>query len=289
MAPVATEAVPLTFLLGGERPVRRLGYGALRIAGHNNWGDPPDRGAVLDLLRRLPELGVNLIDTADSYGPHTSEELIREALHPYEGLTIATKGGYVRPTPERWIPLGRPEYLMQSARLSARRLGVETITLWQLHRIDPAVPRDEQFDAIRQLCAEGVIRHVGLSEVGVEDIEAAAGYFPVATVQNRYNLAERRAEAVLEFCEARRIGFIPFFPLGAGKLAAADPRLAEIAARYGATIAQLVLGWLLKRSPVMLPIPGSSRLSHVEENSRASEILLSDEDVIGLAEAAAAR
>lgn len=267
-----------TFRIGGELLVNRLGYGALRITGLGNWGDPADRAGALGLLRRLPELGVNLIDTADSYGPETSEQLIREALHPYaDGLTIATKGGYVRPRPDTWIPLGRPEYLMQSARLSARRLGVESIGLWQLHRIDPTVPRDEQFDAIRQLREDGVVRHVGLSEVGIAEIEAAQAYFPVATVQNRYNVAERRAEPVLDYCEARGIGFIPFFPLGAGALAK-SATLKLVADRLRATPAQLALAWLLKRSPVMLPIPGASQIQHVVDNAAAAEIDLSDAD-----------
>jgi aryl-alcohol dehydrogenase-like predicted oxidoreductase len=267
------------FRIGGDLPVHRLGFGALRITGPGHWGDPPDRAAALTLLRRLPGLGINLVDTADSYGPETSEQLIREALHPYDGgLIVATKGGYTRPRPGAWVPLGRPEYLMQSARLSARRLGVETIALWQLHRIDPAVPRDEQFDAIRQLRQEGVIRHVGLSEVDIAEIEAAQAYFPVATVQNRYNLADRTAEPILDYCEGHGIGFIPFFPLGAGALAKSDD-LQPTAARLGVTAPQLALAWLLERSAVMLPIPGASSLPHVADNAAAAAIRLSQDDL----------
>ncbi len=279
MAPAVTDSAAAgVFRIGGDLAVHRLGYGALRITGRNNWGDPPDRATALALLCSLPAMGVNLIDTADSYGPETSEQLIRAALHPYDGgVVIATKGGYLRPRPESWIPCGRPAYLMQSARLSARRLGVGTIDLWQLHRIDPTVARDEQFDAIRQLREEGVIRHVGLSEVGIEDIKSAEAVFPVATVQNRYNLAERRAEEVLDYCEHRGIGFIPFFPLAAGALAKGE-ELRAIADRHRATPAQIALAWLLKRSPVILPIPGSSQLAHVKENVAAARVTLSDDD-----------
>lgn len=268
-----------TFRIAGALEVGRIGFGALRVTGRSHWGDPPDPEAALALLRRLPELGVNLIDTADSYGPEVSERLIREALHPYGGgLVVATKGGYVRPRPNAWVPLGRPEYLMQSARMSARRLGVETISLWQLHRIDPAVPRDEQFDAIRMLREDGVIAHVGLSEVGIDDIEAAASYFPVATVQNLYNLVNRRSEAVLDHCAARGVGFMPFFPLSIGDLAGEGGPLAAIAARHGASPTQIALAWLLRRSPVMLPIPGTSQAAHFEQNVAAGAVTLSDDE-----------
>jgi aryl-alcohol dehydrogenase-like predicted oxidoreductase len=278
----AATSVAATFRIGGELEVRRLGFGALRITGPDNWGEPADRGAMLSLLRRLPDLGVDLIDTADSYGPHVSEHLLREALHPYPGLVVATKGGYARPRPDAWVPLGRPEYLQQSARLSARRLGVARIDLWQLHRIDPAVPRDEQFDAIRQLRDEGLIRHVGLSQVGVEDLEAARAVFPVATVQNRYNLLERRAEAVLRYCEGAGIGFIPYFPLAAGRLGRSDGRLAAIGAKYGASPEQVALAWLLRHSPVLLPIPGTSRLAHLEQNLASARIALAADDYAAL-------
>jgi aryl-alcohol dehydrogenase-like predicted oxidoreductase len=272
-----------TFRIGGELEVARLGFGALRVTGRNNWGDPPDRVAAVELLRSLPSLGVSLIDTADSYGPETSEQLIREALHPYpDGLLIATKGGYARPRPQAWVPLGRPEHLQQAARLSARRLGVDTIDLWQLHRIDPLVPRDEQFDAIRSLRDDGVIRHVGLSEVDIEDIEAAEAFFPVATVQNHFNLIVRRREDVLDYCERRGIGFMPFFPLSAGALAADGSVLTDIARRVGATPGQLALAWILKRSTVMLPIPGTGKAAHLRENVAAAGIALSDDDFAAL-------
>jgi aryl-alcohol dehydrogenase-like predicted oxidoreductase len=281
MAPAATS-VPATFRIGGDLEVRRLGFGALRITGPDNWGEPADREAMLSLLRRLPDLGVDLVDTADSYGPHVSEQLLREALHPYGGLVVATKGGYVRPRPDAWVPLGRPEYLQQSARLSARRLGVERIDLWQLHRIDTTVPRDEQFDAIRQLRDEGLIRHVGLSQVGVEDLEAARAVFPVATVQNRYNVLERRSEAVLRYCERAGIGFIPYFPLAAGRLGQSAASLAAIGAKYGASVEQIALAWLLRHSPVMLPIPGTGRLAHLEQNVAAARIELAADDYAAL-------
>lgn len=277
MVRVATDPPGATFRIGGDREVHRLGYGALRITGPDNWGEPADRAGMLALLRALPELGIDLVDTADSYGPHVSESLIREALFPYDGLTIATKGGYVRPDARTWIPLGRPEYLLQSARLSARRLGLEQIPLWQLHRIDPNVPRDEQFDAIAQLRAEGLIRHVGLSEVCVEDIEAASAWFPVATVQNRYNLLERRAEPVLRFCEANAIGFIPYFPLGAGKLLM-QRDVVEIAGERAVTPAQVALAWLLRHSAVILPIPGSGSIAHVRTNAVACDLALTPQE-----------
>jgi aryl-alcohol dehydrogenase-like predicted oxidoreductase len=267
------------FQIGGELEVARLGFGALRVVGPTLWGEPADRPAAISLLRRVVQLGVNLIDTADSYGPETSEKLIREALHPYPaGLVIATKGGFVRPDAGTWVELGRPEYLIHTAKLSARRLGLDTIPLWQLHRIDPKVPRDEQFGALKQLRDEGVVRHIGLSEVGVEEIEAARAYFPVATVQNNFSIANRRYEPVLEYCEAHGIGFMAFFPLGRGTLAQQSSPLAVVASRHGATPAQIALAWLLKRSPVLLPIPGTASPQHLEENVAAARIELSDED-----------
>ena len=276
--------MPTTFTLGPDTPpLNRLGFGAMRITGPGVWGEPEDRAEALRTLRRLPALGVNFIDTADSYGPDVSEELIREALHPYGAeLLIATKAGLVRTGPNRWIPLGRPDYLIQQAHKSRRRLGVEQIGLWQLHRIDPTVPRDEQFDAIKSLLDDGVIRHAGLSEVSVADIEAASKVFKVATVQNRYNLVDRKSEDVLAHCERAGIGFIPWYPLAAGDLARPGGVLDAVAQRHGATPGQIALAWLLKRSPVMLPIPGTAKVAHLEENMAAARIVLSDADFAAL-------
>ena len=267
-----------SFKIGGTIEVKRLGFGAMRITGPGIWGDPADRAGALATLRMLPEIGVNFIDTADSYGPNVSEELIREALHPYDGLLVATKAGLLRSGPDRWTPLGRPEYLIQQAHMSRRRLGVERIGLWQLHRIDPAVPRDEQFSAVRALLDDGVIAHAGLSEVSVGDIEAASKYFKVATVQNRYNLGDRGSEDVLDYCEAHGIGFIPWYPLAAGQLTQPGSVLDTIAKAYQATPGQIALAWLLKRSPVILPIPGTSKTKHLEQNVAAAGIVLSDEE-----------
>ncbi len=265
-----------TFLLGGKTPVHRLGFGAMRVTGAGVWGEPGDRAACLATLRRVPELGVNFIDTADSYGPAVSEPMLREALHPYrDEMVIATKGGQVRPGPGEWIPVGRPEYLIQQVHMSLRWLGVEQIALWQLHRIDPKVPRDEQFGAIKSMLDEGLIRYAGLSEVTVEEIQAAEKVFPVATVQNRYSATYRVYEGVLDHCESRGIGFIPWYPLSGGALAGRDSAMAEIARRHEASPAQIAIAWLLKRSPVMLPIPGTSRIAHLEENIAAADIELS--------------
>jgi pyridoxine 4-dehydrogenase len=230
----------------------------------------------LRTLRRVPELGINLIDTADSYGPEISERLIREALDPYKGLVIATKGGLLRPAPDVWIPDGNPQYLRQQVFISLRRLGVERIDLWQLHRVDPNVPRDEQFSAIAAMQKEGLIRHVGLSEVGVEQITAAQKHFKVATVQNLYNLTNRSSEPVLEHCEKHSIGFIPWFPLAAGNLAKPGSKLDAIAHAHKASPGQIALAWLLQRSPVMLPIPGTGKVKHLEENVAAVNITLTD-------------
>jgi pyridoxine 4-dehydrogenase len=273
-----TAAAGGQFAIGGDMVVNRMGFGALWVAGPDVWGEAKDPEAALELLREVVRLGVNLIDTADSYGPHVSEQAIHDALSPYpEGLVIATKGGYTRPHPYAWIPLGRPDYLIQSAKLSARRLGVETIDLWQLHRVDPNVPIHEQFDAIAKLRAEGVIRHVGLSEVGIEEIEAAQAYFPVATVQNLYNVVNRHSEAVLDWCEAHGVGFMPWYPLGQGSVLS-NETLHRVAAKYDARPSQLALAWLLRRSPVMLPIPGTTSLAHLRENVAAAAINLADED-----------
>lgn len=279
-----TAARSGTFRIGGELEIHRLGFGAMRITGEGVWGPPADRAEALRVLKRLPELGVNFIDTADSYGPDVSEQLLREALHPYQGLVVATKAGLTRPGPDQWVPNGRPEYLIQQARDSLKRLGVERIDLWQLHRIDPNVPRDEQFGAVKQLLDEGLIRFAGLSEVSVEEIEAAAKVFPVATVQNRYNLADRAAEQVLDYCQQQGIGFIPWYPLAAGELARPGSVLDEIAKKHQARPSQIALAWILERSPVMLPIPGTSKVKHLEENVAAVQIALSDSEFAALNE-----
>ncbi len=270
------------FKIGGARAVTRLGFGAMRITGPGIWGEPADRAEVLRTLETAVKLGVDFIDTADSYGPETSERLIREALHPYAGLFVATKGGCMRPGPDQWVQNGRPDYLIERALRSREILGVERIDLWQLHRIDPKVPRAEQFAAIRQLLDDGVIRHAGLSEVSIEDIEAARAVFPVATVQNRYHLADRAAENVLRYCEAHGIGFIPLYPLAAGGLRGSGTALAAIARKHAATPGQIALAWLLERSPVMLPIPGTSQRAHLEENVAAAAIELSEADLAAL-------
>ena len=280
----ANAASSGSFRIGGTLAIHRLGFGAMRVTGKGIWGPPADRAECLRTLRRLPELGVNFIDTADSYGPDISEALIREALHPYPDMLVATKAGLARSGPEQWQPLGRPEYLRQQALKSLRWLGVERIGLWQLHRIDRKVPRDEQFGAIKALLDDGIIAHAGLSEVTVQDIEAASKVFPVATVQNRYNLVDRSSEDVLEHCERHGIGFIPWYPLAAGKLAQEGGLLEQIAQRQHATPSQVALAWLLQRSPVMLPIPGTSKVDHLEQNVAAVNVTLSRTDFAGLDE-----
>ncbi|WP_011582254.1 MULTISPECIES: aldo/keto reductase [Chelativorans] len=266
----------------GDIEINRLGYGAMRITGPGIWGPPLDRDAALATLRRLPEIGVNFIDTADSYGPDVSEELIREGLHPYNGLLVATKAGFTRSGPDVWTPNGRPDYLIERAKGSLKKLGVERIDLWQLHRIDRKVPRDEQFGAVRQLLDEGIIRHAGLSEVSVEEIEAARKMFPVATVQNRYNLVDRGSEEVLAYCAANGIGFIPWYPLAAGNLTRPGGVVDRIARAHEATSGQVALAWLLQRSPVMLPIPGTLRVAHLEENVGAASLRLTSAEVAEL-------
>jgi len=283
-----TAANSCTFKIGGELTVNRLGFGAMRVTGPGVWGEPADRDEALRVLKRLPELGVDFIDTADSYGPDVSEKLIREALHPYGKLVVATKAGLVRRGPNIWIPNGDPDYLIENANRSRDKLGVEVIDLWQLHRIDPRVPRDEQFAAVKSLIDSGVIRHAGLSEVSVDDIKAAQQVFSVATVQNRYNLAERGSEAVLNYCEANGIGFIPWYPLAAGDLARPGTVLDGIARAHNATPSQIALAWVLKRSPVMLPIPGTSKVKHLEENTAAADIVLNDDEFTALEAAARA-
>jgi aryl-alcohol dehydrogenase-like predicted oxidoreductase len=271
-----------TFAIGNEIAVHRMGFGAMQITGPGTWGPPRDRAQALRVLRRLPELGVNFIDTADSYGPDISERLIREALHPYKGLLIATKAGFVRSGPHMWRLDCRPEHLIEAAHKSRDKLGVEQIGLWQLHRIDARVPRDEQFAAVRQLLDTGVIRHAGLSEVSVDEIKAAARVFPVATVQNAYNLADRGSDDVVDYCQAHGIGFIPYYPLGDGSLAQAGGALDRLAKAKGRTAGQVALAWLLKRSPAMLPIPGTSKLAHLEENVGACAVELSEAEFAGL-------
>jgi len=275
-----------TFAIGGDLPVHRLGYGAMQLTGPGVWGEPADRAQAIAVLHRTVELGINLIDTADSYGPHVSEELIREALHPYpKGLVIATKAGLTRPSPSKWVPLGRPEYLRQQCEMSLRRLGVERIDLFQLHRIDPKVPAEDQFGVLRDLQKEGKVRHIGLSEVNVAEIEAARRIVPIATVQNQYNLAYRNSEDVLDYCALKNIGFIPWFPLATGDLTKPHGVLTRIARRLGAQPAQVALGWLLKKSPVILPIPGTSNVKHLEENAAAALIHLDESTMEELANA----
>ena len=283
---MATATASGTFKIGGDLEVTRLGFGAMRITGKGIWGPPPDHDTALAVLRRLPELGVDFIDTADSYGPHVSEDLIAEALAPYDGMVVATKAGLTRTGPGQWPPLGRPEYLRQCLEMSLRRLQLDVIPLWQLHRIDAAVPREEQFGVLKEAVDEGKVRHVGLSEVSVEEIRAAQEIVPVATVQNLYNLTNRKAEDVLAYCEEQGIGFIPWFPLAAGDLAKPGGPVAEAAERHGATAGQIALAWLLHRSPVMLPIPGTGSVAHLEENVAAAELQL-DEDELAAIEAAA--
>jgi pyridoxine 4-dehydrogenase len=277
-----------TFTLGGDLTVNRLGYGAMRLTGPGIWGPPADHDEAIRVLRRAVDLGVDFIDTADSYGPYVSEELIREALHPYpEGLVIATKAGLLRVGPDVWIPLGNPGYLRQEVEMSLRRLDVERIDLFQLHRIDPDVPLADQLGELAALKKEGKIRHIGLSEVDVEQLGAAQQVTPIASVQNMYNLSTRKSEPLLDAVTSQGIAFIPWFPLAAGPLAAADGPLRRIAAEHHATPSQLALAWLLKRSPVMLPIPGTSRVTHLEENVAAAGITLSDAEFDTLAAAGA--
>jgi pyridoxine 4-dehydrogenase len=267
-----------TFTIGGDLTVNRLGFGAMRLTGQGVWGPPADHDECIRVLRRAVELGVNFIDTANSYGPYVSEELIREALHPYEGVVIATKAGLLRTGPDVWPVLGYPAYLRQECEMSLRRLGVDIIDLFQLHRIDDKFPAEEQVGELVALQREGKIRHIGLSEVNVEQLESAQNVATIVSVQNMYNVTVRTAEPLLDACEAQGIGFIPWFPLAAGPLAAPGGPLQRIAAEHHATPSQLALAWLLKRSPVMLPIPGTSKVAHLEENVAAAAIELSDEE-----------
>ncbi|MEL7434563.1 MAG: aldo/keto reductase [Chloroflexota bacterium] len=266
-----------TFMLGGDIEINRLGYGAMRITGQGIWGESNRVEENKRTLARLRDLNINFIDTADSYGPFVSEDMLREVLHPYGDMVIATKGGLTRHGPNIWLPVGRPEYLRQCVLMSMRRLNVEQIDLWQLHRIDPQVDRKAQFEEIAKMQDEGLIRHVGLSEVSVEEIEAASEFFTVASVQNLYNLVNRNSEEVLNYCEDNNIGFIPWFPLAAGQLTE-HPELQKMDERLGTTPSQLALAWVLKRSPVMLPIPGTGSVAHLDENTAAASVELSDED-----------
>jgi aryl-alcohol dehydrogenase-like predicted oxidoreductase len=272
-----------TFHLGNDLPVHRLGFGAMRVTGKGIWGEPRDKPEAIAVLRRSLELGVTFIDTADSYGPDVSERLIAEALSPYPpGLVIATKAGLVRPGPDQWVTNGRPEHLRAACDGSLRRLRLERIDLYQLHRIDAAVPAEDQIGTLKELQSAGKIRHIGLSEVSVVQIEHARSIAPIVSVQNRYSLTDREHEAVVDYCEREAIGFIPWYPLAAGSLAAPGGRLERMARDYGATPMQIALAWLLRRSPTMLPIPGTSRVSHLEENVAAAAISLDDDDYAAL-------
>ncbi len=277
-----------TYSIGGDLPVTRLGYGTMQLTGPGVWGDPRDPDEAVRVLRRAVELGVNFFDTADSYGPVVAEQLLRKALHPYgDDIVIATKAGLSRSGPGDWRPLGRPEYLRQQAEMSLRHLGLDRIPLFQLHRIDPQVPLSDQVGELKLLQDEGKIAHIGLSEVSVDEVTAAGEFATIASVQNLYNLGNRSSEALLEHAEANDIAFIPWFPLATGKLAQPGGPLDEIASRLGATPSQLALAWLLHRSPVMLPIPGTSSVDHLEDNVAAADLKLSSEDLDTLTAAVA--
>jgi pyridoxine 4-dehydrogenase len=266
-----------TFKIGGTLTVNRLGFGTMRLTGPGIWGEPANRAEAIAVLRRAVELGINLIDTANSYGPYVAEELIREALHPYpKDLVIATKAGLVRTGPNGWAPVGRPEYLRQECEMSLRRLGLDRIDLFQLHRIDPKVPADEQFGLLKDLQAEGKIRYVGLSEVSVAEIQAARKIVSIVSVQNLYNITERKYEDVLDYCTRENLGFIPWFPLATGNLAKPGSTLEKIARQVGAEPGQVALAWLLRKSAVMLPIPGTSQVKHLEDNTAAASLELDD-------------
>lgn len=282
----AVVAASGTYTLGSTLTVRRLGYGAMRLTGEGIWGPPKDPDNAVAVLRRAVELGVDFVDTADSYGPYVSEELVREALYPYREVTVATKAGLLRTGPNRWIPCGRPDYLRQECEMSLRRLGVETLDLFQLHRVDPHVAADEQFGLLADLQREGKVREVGLSQVSIAEIEAAGRIVDVASVQNRYNLVDRSSDDVLRHCTAHGIGFIPWAPADAGNLAEPGNAAARAADALGATPAQVALAWLLQRSSVMLPIPGTSSLEHLEENCAAAGLEL-DRATVATLDAAA--
>lgn len=278
-----TASVSGTFAVGGDLVVHRLGFGAMRITGRGVWGPPGDRDEAIAVLRRAVALDVNFIDTAEAYGPHVSETLIADALHPYpRGLVIATKGGYDRPGPGAWVENARPERLVEQLEGSLRRLRVERVDLYQLHRIDPGVPEDEQFGVLQRAREQGKIRHIGLSEVSAEQIERARRYFPVVSVQNRYNVDDRASDGVLEHCAREGVAFIPWHPLMVGRIGEDGGPIAAVAGRLGATRFQVAIAWLLQRSPVMLPIPGTSRVAHLEENVAAAGIRLSVEEMRAL-------
>ena len=274
------KEIAKTFKIGGDLEVKRLGFGAMRLTGPGIWGEPKDPEEARRVLKRAVELGVNFIDTADSYGPVVSERLIGEALAPFpKGLVVATKAGLTRQGPDQWLPVGRWEYLAQQVEMSLRHLKTEAIDLWQLHRIDPKVPVEESLGVIAKLQQKGKIRHVGLSEVNPADIDRARQVVKIVSVQNLYNLGDRKHEDVLEYCEKEGLAFIPWYPVAAGKLARPGGKLDTIAKRHGATVAQLSIAWLLYRSPVMLPIPGTSSVAHLEENVKSAEIVLSDDEL----------
>jgi aryl-alcohol dehydrogenase-like predicted oxidoreductase len=274
------SAVQKTFKIGGDMEVNRLGYGAMRLTGEGIWGDPSDPAEAQRVLKRAVQMGVNFIDTADSYGPAVSERLIGKALSPFpKGLVVATKAGLTRQGPDQWLPVGRPEYLQQQVEMSLRWLKTDVIDLWQLHRIDPKVPVEESLEPIAKLQKEGKIRHVGLSEVKPHEIDRARKVIEIISVQNMYNVGQRQHEDVLEYCEQHGLAFIPWFPVAAGKLAQPGGKLDEVAKRHGATVSQLSLAWLLHRSPVMLPIPGTSSVAHLEENMKAAEVSLSEAEM----------
>jgi aryl-alcohol dehydrogenase-like predicted oxidoreductase len=268
------------FLIGGDLRVTRLGYGAMRITGDGIWGEPVDRAACVRVLQRAVERGIDFIDTADSYGPEVSEKIIAEALHPYPaGLVIATKGGFLRPGPNKWTEDGRPEHLREACEGSLRRLKLDRIDLYQLHRIDPKVPAADQLGALKDLQAQGKIKHIGLSEVSIQQIEHARTIVPIVSVQNRYSVTDRGSDAVLEYCEKEKLGFIPWFPLAAGKVSGTDSPISHVATQTHATPSQVALAWLLARSPVMLPIPGTSKVKHLEENVAAAELKLNADNM----------
>jgi aryl-alcohol dehydrogenase-like predicted oxidoreductase len=277
------------FLIGNDLRITRLGYGAMRITGKGIWGEPADRPEAIRVLRRAVELGVNFIDTADSYGPHVSEEIIAEALHPYpKNLVIATKGGFDRTGPDKWVENGKPEHLRSACEGSLRRLRLDRIDLYQLHRIDPKVPADDQLGTLKDLQAEGKIKHIGLSEVSVPQIQHAQTIVRVVSVQNRYSMSDRGSEDVLKYCEKEKLGFIPWFPLAAGKLSGPDGPVGRVAAELKATPSQVALAWLLARSPVMLPIPGTSKVAHLEENIAAAALQINEKEMRELSRAAGA-
>jgi pyridoxine 4-dehydrogenase len=277
------------FLIGEDLRIARLGYGAMRITGKGIWGEPPDRAEAIRVVRRAVESGINFIDTADSYGPGVSEQIIAEALYPYpDGLVIATKGGFERPGPDRWVENGKPDHLKSACEGSLRRLRLDRIDVYQLHRIDPKVPAEDQIGTLRDLQAQGKIKHIGLSEVSVRQIQHAQTIVPIVSVQNRYSVADRGSEDVLEYCEREGIGFIPWFPLAAGKLAGAQSSIRRAAARLNATPSQVALAWLLARSRVILPIPGTSSVEHLEENVAAAGLKLDEKtmrELSGMAQA----